>query len=248
MEGVEYTAEPEHMNDEEMADARESGKKARTDSYRHPSTYPPLPGQSAPPMYSVPPSRSRDPSISSQGPLSSIQHFNAGGPGSFPPSGMTESPKPISPGQSGDHRGNMSGPPRPHQSYGSSGRGTSPMGLPPPHISGGPQLPGIHGFATPGLPGGPAHPGSISSHSSSGASTRELLGSGPAVDLYATVRDLKNQLNRTHEDHNSIVARLRADYSRMEDEYQKRIDALNKEVGQLRKGGIQVEEPAEVKS
>jgi hypothetical protein len=246
MDGVEYTAEPENMNDDEMADARESNKKARTESYRHPSTYPPLPGQSGPPMYSLGPPRSRDPSISSQGPLSSIQHFNAGGPGSFPPAGMTESPKPISPGQSGDHRGSMSGPPRPQQSYGSTGRGTSPLGLPPPHASGGPQLPGIHGFAPPGHPSGPA--GSLSSHSSSGASTRELLGGGPAVDLYATVRELKNQMNRMQEDHSTTIARLRTDHSRLEEDYQKRIDALNTELNALRKNGKQTEETRETRS
>jgi hypothetical protein len=235
MDGVEYTAEPEHMNDEEMADARASSKKARTDSYRHPSTYPPLPGAGGPPMYSVPPPRSRDPSISSQGPLSSIQNYNAGAPGSF--SGMTESPKAISPGQSGDPRGNMSGPPRPQQSYGSSGRGNSPLGLPPPHMSGAPQLPAIHGFPPPSLPG------SLSSHNSSAASTREILGAGAQQEhLWATIRDLKSQANRTQEEHSATVARMRTDYNRMDEEYQKRIEALNREISKLRGGGKEGEE------
>jgi hypothetical protein len=229
MEGVEYTAEPELMNDEEMADARVPSKKARTDSYRHPNTYPPLPGAGGPPMYSAPPSRSRDPSISSQGPLSSIQSYNAGVPASF--SSMTESPKPISPGQSGEPRGTMAGPPRPHApSYGSSGRGNSPLGLPPPHMSGA-QLPAIHGFPTPSLPG------SLSSHNSSAASTREILGGAQQEHLWTTIRDLKTQVSRMQEEHSATVAQMRAEYNRMDEEYQRRIEALNHEVAKSRGGG-----------
>lgn len=160
MDGVEYTAEPEHMDDSEElnGDRRSSldpNKRSRTDSYR-PATYPGMvPHGGIPPMYPNA-SRSRDPSISSQGPLASIQHFNAGS--QVFQQGVTESPKPLSPGQTTDHRGAAS-----------RALGASPI-LPPPGSSG--HLPSLPSFAPPAPHG--SHTSNSLSSGGSGSGSREL--------------------------------------------------------------------------
>jgi hypothetical protein len=225
MDGVEYTAEPENMDEDEVkghVGSEPVAKRMRHDSYRQNQSYP---GPGVAPMY--PPARSRDASISSQGPLSSIQHFNAG-QNVFQPGGVTESPKPISPGHPADTRASL---PRPPLGAG-SGRGSSPLGL---HAGGpstpgapGPTLPAPIGFAAhpPHQPGSGSHAGSISSHTTgSGASTREILGAPGQPDVWAVVRELEARLNQT------------------EVKYQSQIASLNAEIAELKKTNAPVGKP-----
>jgi hypothetical protein len=226
MEGVEYTAEPDHMDDsEEMNGDRRSSldpnKRSRTDSYR-PATYPGVvPPGGIPPMYPTSAPRSRDPSISSQpsagGPLAPIQHFNAGQ--QVFQQGMTESPKPISPGQSGDRSGNPGAP-----SAGSRGlTGTSPI-LPPPGSSA--HLPTLPSFAAPHPP--PSHAsGSLSSSGTSAAGT----GGG---DVWDIVRQLQSNLAATRADNEAMIARVRNDYAAADGEHRKEILSLKDEIDRLK--------------
>lgn len=87
----------------------------------------------------------------------------------FAQSGMTESPKPISPGHPGQRH----------------------TGLPPPHGPGSNQLPSLSS----GLRGTGSHPGSMSSHSGSGTSMRDFLGRGEA-EAWNHVRELQDRLEQ----------------------------------------------------
>jgi hypothetical protein len=207
MDGVKYTAEPEHMDEDsvESSSPPDSAKRApaRQDTFR-PNTYP---GGVGPPIFSAGQQRSRDPSISSQGPLSSLQHFNAQ-TGVFQ-SSMTESPKPLSPGQSGDR-----GAPRMHQ-FPPARRGTSPMTLPTPATtttgsSSGPSLPSLH-FASHQTTH--QNTGSLSSHTTSS-------GSSVPVDVWNVVRELETRMR------NEMESRL----SQMAAEYRAEMDKLRGEL------------------
>jgi hypothetical protein len=205
MEDVEYTAEPENMDDDLNGSPHESSSKkaGRQDSFR-PNTYPGV-GPALHPMAFPPQQRSRDPSISSQGPgpLSSIQHFNAQS-GVFQGS-MTESPKPLSPGQSGDRSRGIHLP---------AGRGTSPMMLPTPTTtssSGGPMLPGLHGFTT-----GPPGAGSLTSSHNSGSSA----GSIPMpFDVTSVVRELEAKMQHMQRE-------LESKMQQMQSEHKTELDSL----------------------
>jgi C2H2 type zinc finger protein len=223
MEGVEYTAEPEHMDDsEEMNGHRRSSlepnKRSRTDSYR-PATYPGVvPPGGIPPIYPSAPPRSRDHSISSQqgGPLAPIQHFNAGGQPVFQ-QGMTESPKPISPGQSGEHRSNLA-----------TSRqlpGTSPI-LPPPGSSA--HLPSLPSFAAPHPPGS-SHASNSLSSGGSGSLSRENN-----TDVWDLVRQLQANLAQTRTEHESMIAKLKNDYAAVDTENRKEISSLREELDRLK--------------
>ncbi|KAF2671308.1 hypothetical protein BT63DRAFT_213553 [Microthyrium microscopicum] len=233
MDGIEYTAEPDNMDEDEGSPeprANTDSSKHRTttsDGYR-PNTYPGVGQQSLPSVFTPAPPRSRDPSIGSQGPLSSLQHFNAAQP-VFPQSGMTESPKPISPGQPGER----SLPPR-HTGQYSSGRGASPTSLPPPPI-GALQLPGLQNLPPPPPPGTGSHPGSLGSssrHSGSGNSMRDIL--GPSHDVLHMYKELEKKFNDSRAEHNAIVNQLRNDCSRIEGEHRAEINTLKSEVERLK--------------
>lgn len=213
MDGVEYTAEPEHMDDSEElnGDHRstlDSNKRSRTDSYR-PATYPGVaPHQGIPPMYPTSTPRSRDESISSQhGQLAPIQHYNAGS--QVFQQGVTESPKPLSPGQPADHRG--------------SGRqlGASPI-LPPPGSSA--HLPSLQSFAPHGT-----H--TSNSLSSAGSGTGNGANGQEAWEL---VRQLQTSLNQTKVENEAFIARLRNDHAIQEKEHRRQLSELADENQRLK--------------
>lgn len=186
MDGVEYTAEPEQMEEDEMnEDGRrrisEPGRQNPLHSARgHPSTYPPIGGgrfgANVAPMY--------PPSTGASGSSTTGQSAPYGAPShAFPQGITTESPKPISPGQSGNNRASM--------------------GLPRPGVSGAPQLPSLSGLAH---QSGSA-PGSMSSHSGSGASMRDFVG-GRGEDGWAYARELEIQVQRLREENSALENRL----------------------------------------
>jgi hypothetical protein len=140
---------------------------------------------------------------------------------------MTQSPKPLSPGQ--DHRrleGNMPRSPSLHSNFAHNvGRGSSPMGMAPP-LANAPHLPSLPGLSPSIMPkqghqGGKANgpsmlqhqqvpgsgtasqPGSVSSHgASSGGSTREIFGSNPpGGEMWQYVRDMEARMARMEKEH-----------------------------------------------
>jgi hypothetical protein len=242
MDGIEYTAEPDHMDDDDEDDGDESksgltdaSKKGsmRQDGYR-PRTYPgPAPHHTQAAFSSA---RSRDPSISSQAPLA-VPHFNATHQ-VFRQSSMTESPKPISPRQPNDKT--SSGASRANQFSGGSGRGTSPMNLPHPAASGTTQLPGLHNIVPPPPPQpqpqpAASHPSSMSSShpGGSGSSTRELLGA--SGDAYASLfRDMEARINQERAERDAMIAQLRNDHARVDQERHAQIAQLKEEVERLK--------------
>ncbi|KAF1984595.1 hypothetical protein K402DRAFT_139855 [Aulographum hederae CBS 113979] len=261
MDGLEYshaqTAEPEGMDeDDDMDDRRRSepndkGPGGRQDSYsnHHPSTYPPIgpPGMmrnsGRPPMY--PPSgsstatSSRDPSTNLSpklpgGSVSSI-HFNAGQPSVYSQGSMTESPRPLSPGQPDPrHRPNMdSRSSSLHQAYTQGSTRASGSGLPPPSMSSNaphlPSLPGLNPSSSErGMRGGSqtghppsmlsqqvsgSNPSSMSSHGpSSGGSMREILQNSHAAnqghDIWGLVRELESRMGRMQEEYEGRISRM----------------------------------------
>jgi hypothetical protein len=236
MDGIEYTAEPDTMDESDLRSERRGATDPnhrdtmRQDSYR-PNTYPGVaPSAGSHGIYSHAP-RSQEPSITSQGPTTSVHQFNA--PAVFPQSGMTESPKPISPGQTTD-RG-LSNARAISSHFGGSGRGASPMTLPPPTVSGQPQLPGLQTFHPPAPPAGPSsHPGSLSSshHSGSGASTREIL--GIPSEFRGIIADLESRLNESRVERDNAISQLRSEQARADSEHRQQITALRDEVERLK--------------
>ncbi|KAK3049464.1 hypothetical protein LTS18_012764, partial [Coniosporium uncinatum] len=181
MDGLEYshaeTAEPDRMDeDDEMDDRRRSEPSSKALAGRqdssiyqpHPSTYPPVGGRLLsnnaraiyPPSGSSTAASSRDQSTNLSpklpgGSISSI-HFGPNQPSVYS-GGMTESPKPLSPGQSDPrHRTSISDSSRSgpslHQQYtqATGGRGSG-VGLPPPPMgsSNPPHLPSLPGLPPP---------------------------------------------------------------------------------------------------
>ncbi|OCK95355.1 uncharacterized protein K441DRAFT_556432 [Cenococcum geophilum 1.58] len=163
----------------EPARKRQNTQGSTQGSYhQHSSTYPPVAsrlqmGNNVRALY--PPSssgttasRDQPTNISPKGAPSSLSslHFNANQSGVFAQGGMTESPKPISPGQTdSQHRlgisegGSLPGGRSPsmsqqiHQQQFARGvgRGSSPMGLAPPANSNVPQLPSLPGLGPPDM-------------------------------------------------------------------------------------------------
>ncbi|KAF2733754.1 hypothetical protein EJ04DRAFT_404874, partial [Polyplosphaeria fusca] len=166
--------------------------------------------------------------------LSSV-HYNAGQANMFGQSGMTESPKPLSPGQQEHHRlgadGSIPMPRSPNMSQQvhqqnfarGAGRG-SPMALAPPN-NGAPHLPPPQGLlpkqgslsskgplaqhAHMSAPGTASQPGSISSHGgNSGANAREAMGSNAQIDVWQYVRDMEQRMARMSEEHEKRMSGL----------------------------------------
>jgi len=198
MDGVEYTAEPEHMDDSEdmngeSSPALDSRKRTRTDSYRAgqaAATYPGVaPHSAVPPVYPTSAPRSRDPSITSQhGLLAGIQHFNAG------QQSFTESPKPLSPSQAPDRRGGPT--------------------LPPPGSSA--HLPSIPSFPA------AQHPSASGSHSSAATGpSRDMSGGSEAWEV---VRQLQSQAAAVEVEHRKEVSELRGEIDKLRSMLRKESD------------------------
>ncbi|KAF2644368.1 hypothetical protein P280DRAFT_477746 [Massarina eburnea CBS 473.64] len=256
MDGIVYHPEHDGEGDDDDEGGRRVSEPARKrqntgnstqGSYRqHSSTYPPLAvnrsqlGQSAfQSPYPAPSSNlvNHPTNISpnlAPGSMSSL-HYQAREANMFSQGGMTESPKPLSPGQD-QHRmngpdGNMPRSPNMHANFArNAGRGSSPMGMAPP-LANAPHLPALPGLA-PGMmvkqgsqdrkpngpsmlqhqqvPGSGSQPGSISSHgASSGGSMREVMGSGP--DMWQYVRDVEARMARMKEDHEKSLNTLQTE-------------------------------------
>lgn len=229
MDGVEYTAEPEHMDDDDEDPERrgmsDSSRGRRdTGSYRGqgPSTYPPIGGRPAgannvAQMY--PPSSREQASPG----LSSIQQFNGPGQG-LGQNSVMESPKPPSPGQPDSQRGSASGPSSGRFQHYPGGRGSGPQLPPLPYTM-------AHGGMPP--PGAGSLPGSMSSHGGSGAGARELFPQ-QSSEWVSYVRDLENRMAKMAEDHQVAVARLQSENSRRENEWQARLAQLEADKESLR--------------
>ncbi|CAI6341482.1 unnamed protein product [Periconia digitata] len=172
---------------------------------------------------------------STQAPSSiSNLHYTANQANMFSQGGMTESPKPISPGQQDQHRlgsdASMPRSPNMHANFARGiGRGSSPMAMAPP-LANAPQLPTLPGLnpamvSKQGSQGGkangpsmlqhqqvpgsgtPSQPGSMSSHGGgSGGSMREIMGQGP--DMWQYVRDVEARMARMEKEHETKMTTL----------------------------------------
>jgi hypothetical protein len=176
MDGVVYTGEHDGEGDEDDDGGRRVSEPARKRQntgnstqgsyHQHSSTYPPIAASrpsgsqnSLRPYY--PATSSPATNISPKLAPSSISSLhNANQPNVFAQGGMTESPKPLSPGQQEQHRlgardNSLPGSRSPNMSHhihqqslarGGAGRGTPPMGLAPPSTNNGPHLPTLPGL------------------------------------------------------------------------------------------------------
>ncbi|KAF1948307.1 hypothetical protein CC80DRAFT_390421, partial [Byssothecium circinans] len=255
MDGIVYQHEHDGEGDEDDDGGRRVSEPARKRQntgnstqgpYRHhSSTYPPLGvnrsqlGQSLlqspyPPSSSSLASHPTNiaPNIAPAS-MSSL-HYTAREANMFSQGGMTESPKPISPGQE-QHRinrpdGSIPRSPSMHANFAqNAGRGTSPMGMAPP-LANPPHLPALPGLA-PGMmskqgsqggktngpsmlqhqqvpgSGTASQPGSMSSHgASSGGSMREVIGSGP--DMWQYVREVEARMAHMEQEHKKSLSTL----------------------------------------
>ncbi|KAF2440818.1 hypothetical protein P171DRAFT_83819 [Karstenula rhodostoma CBS 690.94] len=158
--------------------------------------------------------------------------FSQGGPP------MTESPKPLSPGQQDQHRlgthdASMPGSRSPniHPNF-QRARGSPSMGMAPPQANNGPHLPALPGLAPSMLPkqgsqggskngpsmlqhqqvpGSSSQPGSVSSHgASSGGSMREVMGN-QGIDMWQYVRDMEARMAKMAQEHESKMTTLQTE-------------------------------------
>jgi len=254
MDGVVYTGEHDGEGDEdddagrrvsEPARKRQNTGNSTQDSYhQHSSTYPPIAANRAStgqnnlrPYY--PPTSSQGTNISPKLAPSSISSLhNANQPNVFAQGGMTESPKPLSPGQQEQHRlgardNSLPGSRSPNMSHHihqqslarAANRGTPPMGLAPPNTNNGPHLPSLPGLnpmaSKQGSQGGKgsllqhqpmAAPGSSSqpsSMSSHGGSGSSMREiMGGQVDVWQYVREMEARMARTEKEHTERIALL----------------------------------------
>ncbi len=175
MDGVMYTGDGEGDDDDDAGrrDSEPARKRQNTGNstqgsyHQHSSTYPPIAANRASssqnnlrPYY--PPSSTKPTNISPKLAPSSISSFHGANQSNvFAQTGMTESPRPLSPGQQEQHRlggpeGGLHGPHSPnmsqhlHQQNFTRSRGTPPAGLGPPSTNSGshlPSLPGLNALA-----------------------------------------------------------------------------------------------------
>lgn len=226
-----------------------TGNSTQGPYHQHSSTYPPIaanrgqPGSSnLRPLYppgSSGPSGNQATNISPKlapGSISSL-HYAANQANMYGQGGMTESPKPISPGQQ-EHRlgapeANMPGSHSPNMYARGAGRGSSPMRMAPPQANSGPHLPALPGLSPsmipkqgsqggkgngpsmlqhqhPG-PGTASQPGSMSSHGASSAgSMREVMGS-QNIDVWQYVREVEARMARMEKEHEAKMTTLQTE-------------------------------------
>ena len=258
MDGVMYHGGEHDGEGEEDDDGRRISEPARKRQntgnstqgpYRqHSSTYPPLAanrsqygGNSLYPPGPGGPSGNQSTNISPKlapGSLSNL-HYTASQANMFSQGGppMTESPKPLSPGQQdqrrlGGHEGSMGGSrsPNMHANF-QRAQGSPSMGMAPPQANNGPHLPALPGLAPSMLPkqgsqggkNGPSmlqhqqvpgtnsQPGSVSSHGAgSGGSMREVLGN-PNPDMWQYVRDMEARMAKMAQEHETKMTTLQTE-------------------------------------
>jgi hypothetical protein len=255
MDGVVYTGDPDGEGDDDDDGGRRVSEPTRKrqntgnstqDSYhQHSNTYPPIATNrgsvsqnSLRPYY--PPGSSQANNMSPKPAPSSISSLHsANQPNLFAQGSMTESPKPLSPGQQ-DHRrlggrdSSLPGSRSPNLSHihqqnfaRGAARGTPPLGLGPPHTNNGPHLPSLPGLnpmvpkqgsqGGKGMlphqqmpaPGTPSQPGSLSSHGGSGSSMREVMGG--QVDVWQYVREIESRMARMEKEYNDKIANMQTE-------------------------------------
>ena len=257
MDGVMYHGGEHDGEGEEDEDGRRVSEPARKRQntgnstqgpYRqHSSTYPPLAANRAqmggnglfPPVPNGP-SANHSTNISPKlapGSLSSL-HYTANQANMFSQGGMTESPKPISPGQQDQHRlgapEGMSGPRSPniHPNFTrGAGRGSPSLGMAPPQTNSAPHLPALPGLGPNIIPkqasqsgkngssmlqhqqmaGSGSQPGSMSSHgASSTGSVRDSMG-GQSLEILQYVRELEARIGKMAQEHEAKMSSLQTE-------------------------------------
>jgi predicted nucleic acid-binding Zn-ribbon protein len=270
MDGVVYEHDGEGEDDDddsgrrvsEPARKRQNTANSSTQGpyQQHSSTYPPIIANRAPmghnnlrPLYQPGPnnhSRDQSTNISPKLAPSSMSslHFNTNQPNIFGPGGMTESPKPLSPGQI-EHRlnvpdGSYPGPRSPsltqqvHQQNiaRGTGRGGSPMGLAPLHSSTGPHLPSLPGLSPMinkrDSQGGSKNGPSMLHQQLSGPGTASQPGSMSSHG--GSVSSMRDAMGSQSIDVGQFVRDFESRMARMEKEHEQKLAMLQAEVTTLR--------------
>lgn len=272
MDGVMYGDRDGEADEDEDGSGRRVSEPARKRQntgnstqgsyHQHSSTYPPIAvsrsQQGHPnlhPMYPAGPNGpSREPTTNispklAQSSLSSLHFGNNNQANVFSQGGMTESPKPISPGHAEQHRlghHDPSFPPPPrspnmtqqvHQqnlNRRNTGRGSSPMSLAPPPNSGGPHLPPLHGLnpmmAKQGSQGGKGNGPSMLHQQVPGPGTESQPGSMSSHGQ-GSGSSIREGMDR---DMWQYVKEMESRMARMEELNQKKMQSLEAEVTTLR--------------
>jgi hypothetical protein len=268
MDGVAYENDGEGDDDDdggrrESEPARKrqnTGNSTQGSYHQHSSTYPPIAANRSStgqnnlrPYY--PPASSQGTNISPKIAPSNISSLhNANQPNLFAQGGMTESPKPLSPGQQEQHRlgardNSLPGSRSPNMSHHihqqslarAANRGTPPMTLAPPSANNGPHLPSLPGLnpmaSKQGSQGGKgsmmqpqpmAAPGSSSqpgSISSHGGSGSSMREVLGGVDVWQYVREMEARMARTEKEHTDMIASLQGEVTTLRAQLSQRKDS-----------------------
>jgi hypothetical protein len=251
MDGVMYTGDGEGDDDDggrrESEPARKrqnTGNSTQGSYHHHSSTYPPVAANRASssqnnlrPYYQD--STTQPTNVSPKLAATSIASVHGSNQSNvFAQGGMTESPKPLSPGQQEQHRlgadGSLHGSRSPnmsqhlHQQSFSRSRATPPIALAPPNANNGPHLPSLPGLNAlapkPGSQSSKGGPGSLLQHqhmpapgatsqpgsmSSHGGSGGSMRETmGNQVDVWQYVRDIEARMARMEKEHNDRISTM----------------------------------------
>ena len=265
MDGVIYTGEPDGEGDDdedgrrvsEPVRKRQNTGASTQDSYhQHSSTYPPIAANrdsgsqnnNLRPYY--PGSAAQAANVSPKAAPSNIASVHNANTQSnvFAQGGMTESPRPLSPGQQEQHRlgapeSSLSGSRSPslshhmHQQNYARGRGTPPVSLaPPPSTSNGPHLPSLPGLSPmppkQGSQGGKSNGPSMLQHQTMAAPGG---GSQPgSISSHGGSGSSTREVMGNHVDVWQYVREIEARMAKMEKEYNDKISTLQNEITTLR--------------
>ncbi|KAF1838347.1 hypothetical protein BDW02DRAFT_16558 [Decorospora gaudefroyi] len=255
MDGVVYTGEPDGEGDEDDDGSRRVSEPARKRQntgnstqgsyHQHSSTYPPIAANRSPSSQNNirpyhPASSTQPTNVSPKAAPSSISSIHNANTHSnvFAQGGMTESPRPLSPGLQEQHRlgapeSSLPGSRSPslshhlHQNF-ARGRGTPPVGLALASANNGPHLPSLPGLnpmpPKQGSQGGKGNGPSMLQHqtmaapgsSSQPGSTSSHGGSGNSmrevmggqVDVWQYVREIESRMARMEKEHNEKLSTL----------------------------------------
>ncbi|CAO2649072.1 Nn.00g100210.m01.CDS01 [Neocucurbitaria sp. VM-36] len=261
MDGVMYTGDGEGDDDDdggrrESEPARKrqnTGNSTQSSYHQHSSTYPPIAANRSSngqnnlrPYY--PASSTQPTNISPKLAPSSISSLHSANPSNvFAQGGMTESPKPLSPGQQEQHRlgateGSLHGSRSPnvsqhmHQQNFARSRGTPPMGLAPPPANSGPHLPSLPGLnpmaPKQGSQGGKASNLNMLQHQQMAApGTASQPGS---MSSHGGSGSSMREVMGNQVDVWQYVREIESRMARMEKEHNERISTLQNEITTLR--------------
>ncbi|KAF1945510.1 hypothetical protein EJ02DRAFT_46256 [Clathrospora elynae] len=264
MDGVIYTGEPDGEGDDdddgnrrvsEPARKRQNtGNSTQSSYHQHSSTYPPIAANRSSSSQNnlrayYPESSAQPTNISPKAAPTGISSMHSANTQSnvFAQGGMTESPRPLSPGQQEQHRlgapeSSLPGSRSPslshhiHQQNYARGRGTPPMGLAPPNANSGPHLPSLPGLSPmppkQGSQGGKGNGPSMLQHqpmaapgvNSQPSSMSSHGGSG------SSMREVMGSQVDVWQNVREIESRM----ARMEKEHNEKISSLQNEITTLR--------------